>query len=65
MTGSKPNREHDIFDVERIRSLVELMEQHDLSEVDLRQDDQRIRLRRGPDEPVSVAVKVLVALVNL
>ncbi len=44
-------REGDIFDVKRIRRLVELMNEHELSEIDLRQADQRIRLRKGV-EPV-------------
>jgi acetyl-CoA carboxylase biotin carboxyl carrier protein len=39
----------DIFDVKKVRRLVELMEEHDLAEIDLRQADQRIRLRRGMD----------------
>jgi acetyl-CoA carboxylase biotin carboxyl carrier protein len=34
----------DVFDIERIRKLIELMKEHDLGEIDLRQDDQRIRL---------------------
>lgn len=38
----------DVFDVERLRQLVELMEDHSLSELDLEQSEQRIRLRRGP-----------------
>lgn len=42
----------DIFDVKRIRRLVELMEEHDLAEVDLRQGEQRIRLRRGMEPQV-------------
>jgi acetyl-CoA carboxylase biotin carboxyl carrier protein len=37
----------EVFDVERIRRLVELMKEHDLGEIDLRQADQRIRLCRG------------------
>lgn len=37
----------DVFDVERIRRLVRLMEEHDLSEVDLRQQGDRINLKRG------------------
>lgn len=41
----------DIFDLKRIKRLVELMNEHDLSELDLRQSDLRIRLRRG-QEPV-------------
>lgn len=39
----------DIFDVKKVRRLVEMMEQHDLAEIDLRQGDQRIRLRRGAE----------------
>ena len=35
------------FDVATVRELVELMKAHDLSEVDLNDGDQRIRLRRG------------------
>jgi acetyl-CoA carboxylase biotin carboxyl carrier protein len=36
------------FDVNTVRALVALMSRHDLSEIDLRQGDQRICLRRGP-----------------
>jgi acetyl-CoA carboxylase biotin carboxyl carrier protein len=39
----------DIFDVKKVRRLVELMKEHDLAEIDLRQADQRIRLRRGAE----------------
>ena len=44
----------DVFDVRKVRRFIELMNEHDLSEIDLRQGDQRIRLRRGP-ETVTVA----------
>ena len=37
----------DPFDVRTIRYLVRLMSRHDLSEIDLREGDLRIRLRRG------------------
>lgn len=37
----------DIFDVRKIRRLVELMKEHDLSQMDLRQGDMRIQLSRG------------------
>lgn len=40
----------EVFDVKRIRRLVELMKEHDLSEIDLREGAMRIRLRRGPDD---------------
>ena len=44
----------DIFDVKRIRRLVELMNEHELAEIDLRQADQRIRLRKGGEPVISV-----------
>jgi acetyl-CoA carboxylase biotin carboxyl carrier protein len=45
-SGSTPG---DVFDVRKVRKFIELMNEHDLSEIDLRQADQRIRLRRGPE----------------
>jgi acetyl-CoA carboxylase biotin carboxyl carrier protein len=36
------------FDVSTIKNLVSLMSRHDLSEIDLREGELRIRLRRGP-----------------
>jgi acetyl-CoA carboxylase biotin carboxyl carrier protein len=39
----------DIFDVRKVRRLVELMNEYDLSEIDLKQGEQRVRLRRGPE----------------
>lgn len=47
-SGSNPT---DVFEVRKVRRLVELMNDHDLSEIDLRQGKQRIRLRRGVDAP--------------
>jgi acetyl-CoA carboxylase biotin carboxyl carrier protein len=47
----------DIFDVKKVRRLVEMMEQHDLAEIDLRQGDQRIRLRRGAEVQLTSAVQ--------
>jgi len=37
----------DIFDVRKIRRLVELMKEHDLTEIDLQQGEVRIQLRRA------------------
>jgi acetyl-CoA carboxylase biotin carboxyl carrier protein len=37
----------DIFDVRKIRRLVELMKEHDLTEIDLQQGEVRVQLRRG------------------
>src|SRR5208282_5908932 len=53
MSGPTPNQ--DIFDLRRVRRLVELMKEHDLSEIDIREGDTRIQLRRGVDPMVTVA----------
>ncbi|QDV74402.1 acetyl-CoA carboxylase biotin carboxyl carrier protein [Botrimarina mediterranea] len=50
-----PTEAQDVFDVRRVRRLVALMNEHDLSEIDLRQGNQRVRLRRGADQPVFTA----------
>ncbi len=42
------------FDLEKLRELVALMEQHGLTEIDLRRQDQRWKLRRGPAEVMQV-----------
>ena len=54
MASSSSNQ--DIFDVRRIRRLVELMKEHDLNEIDIRQDESRIQLRRGMAGSGAVAV---------
>jgi acetyl-CoA carboxylase biotin carboxyl carrier protein len=51
----------DVFSVERIRSLVELMKEHDLREVDLRHFRQRIRICRGPQEVAMMPAPTMVA----
>jgi acetyl-CoA carboxylase biotin carboxyl carrier protein len=43
----------DVFDLERIRRLIELMKEHDLTELDLRQEEQQIRLCRGLSGPLA------------
>lgn len=54
MAGSSPHQ--DIFDIRKIRRLIELMKEHELSEIDLRQGDMRIQLRSDspPAPPVGV-----------
>ncbi len=42
-----PAPNQDIFDVRKIRRLVELMKEHDLNEIDLQQGEVRIQLRRA------------------
>lgn len=41
----------DVFDIRKVRRLVELMNEHKLAEIDLQQGEQRIRLRRDV-EPI-------------
>ena len=51
----------DIFDIDRIRRLVQLMEEHDLAEVDLKQDEQQIKLCRGASGLVAPAMPAVAA----
>jgi acetyl-CoA carboxylase biotin carboxyl carrier protein len=37
----------DIFDIKKVRQLIELMEEHDLAEIDLKQADHGVRIKRG------------------
>lgn len=57
------SKEGDVFDEDRLCRLIAMMKEHDLSEVDLQEDTQRIRLRRNtePAAPVRVAQPVPVA----
>jgi acetyl-CoA carboxylase biotin carboxyl carrier protein len=54
MAGSSPSQ-GDIFDVRKIRRLVELMNEHQLSEIDLQQGETRIRLRTRGEPGASSA----------
>lgn len=54
----------DVFDVDRVRSLVELMIEHGLTEVDLRQHGSTVRLKRETQPAVGqpmIAAAPLVA----
>ncbi len=50
--SSKP--EHDSggspFDLDRLRELIELMEKHGLTEINLKRGEERWQLRRGPQD---------------
>lgn len=50
----------DAFDLRRIRRLVELMNEHDLAEIDLREANLRIRLRKRYEQPTTSAGPVQV-----
>lgn len=52
--GSDSSKQDDIFDLAHLRRLVTLMDDHELSEVDLRQGGVRIKLRKGSGDPVTV-----------
>ena len=46
-------RADDVFDIDRIRKLIQLMKEYELGEIDLRQEIQRIRLcGAGHGQPV-------------
>lgn len=45
------------FDVRTVKALVALMTQHDLSEIDLRDGDKRVRLRRGTHATMTTAMQ--------
>jgi acetyl-CoA carboxylase biotin carboxyl carrier protein len=45
----------DLFNVKKVRRLIELMKEHDLSEIDIKQADHRVRIRRGGEVVVSAA----------
>jgi acetyl-CoA carboxylase biotin carboxyl carrier protein len=49
MSDSDSGPSH-VFELKRIRDLVELMKEFDLREVDLREGEQRIRLARGSEQ---------------
>jgi acetyl-CoA carboxylase biotin carboxyl carrier protein len=51
--ASQPPNTGDVFDIRKIRRLVELMNEHDLTEIDLRDADVRIRLRKGHDTVIT------------
>ena len=51
----------DIFDVKKVRQLIELMKEHDLNELDLRQADNRVRIRRGGEVVTDSAPAVAAA----
>ncbi|MEM7314111.1 MAG: acetyl-CoA carboxylase biotin carboxyl carrier protein [Planctomycetota bacterium] len=46
MAGSS-KKPADVFDLDRLNQLIELMKEHGLTEVDLQQEEQKIKLARG------------------
>ncbi|XZE17882.1 acetyl-CoA carboxylase biotin carboxyl carrier protein [Pirellulaceae bacterium SH449] len=59
---TESNQPKDVFDIERIRKLIALMKEHDLGEIDLRHENQRIRLcGTGHGQPMIAAPMALQA----
>lgn len=54
-----PSSVQDVFDVRKVRRLVELMKEYDLAEMDLKQGETRIQLRRGGAATVAAAMPLL------
>lgn len=54
--GTPEKEKNDVFDVRRIRRLVELMQDNDLAEIDLQQGDMRIQMKRNTSQlPPAIA----------
>jgi acetyl-CoA carboxylase biotin carboxyl carrier protein len=51
----------NVFDLERLRKLIELMETHDLSEINLRQGSDKVQLRRGGETVYAAPAPVAAA----
>jgi acetyl-CoA carboxylase biotin carboxyl carrier protein len=51
----------DLFNVKKVRRLIELMKEHDLAEIDLKQADHRVRIKRGGEVIATTAVPVVQA----
>jgi acetyl-CoA carboxylase biotin carboxyl carrier protein len=51
----------DLFNVKKVRRLIELMKEHDLAEIDLKQADHRVRIKRGGEVIATTSVPVVQA----
>jgi len=58
MSGSQSST--DVFDMRKVRKLIALMKEHDLTEIDLKQADSAVRIKRG-GEVVSYSAPVAAA----
>ncbi len=46
---SAAEKSGDLYNVKKLRRLIELMKEHDLSEIDLKEADHHVRIKRGGD----------------
>jgi acetyl-CoA carboxylase biotin carboxyl carrier protein len=44
---SAAEKSGDLYNVKKLRRLIELMKEHDLSEIDLKEADHHVRIKRG------------------
>ena len=56
---SAADNQGDLFNVKKVRRLIELMKEHDLSELDLKQADHRVRIKRGGEVITTTATPVV------
>ncbi|MDR1957583.1 MAG: acetyl-CoA carboxylase biotin carboxyl carrier protein [Planctomycetaceae bacterium] len=70
--ADQPNGDHDVFDIRRIESLVAMMRDNNIAEVDIQQGDMRIQLKSNvsctasailPQQPMMVPSPVAVSQV--
>ena len=48
----------DLYNVKKLRRLIELMKEHDLSEIDLKEADHHVRIKRGGEVIAASAAPV-------
>ena len=46
---SAAEKSGDLYNVKKLRRLIELMKEHDLAEIDLKEADRHVRIKRGGD----------------
>jgi acetyl-CoA carboxylase biotin carboxyl carrier protein len=58
---SAEEKSGDLYNVKKLRRLIELMKEHDLSEIDLKEADRHVRIKRGGDVIATSSVPVMQA----
>ena len=51
---AESSRSSASFDLDKLRELVEMMDKHGVSEVNLRRGDERWMVRRGPGDTINM-----------
>jgi len=49
----------DLYNVKKLRRLIELMKEHDLSEIDLKEADHHVRIKRGGEVIATTSAPVM------